>query len=87
MKTRVQKWGHSLAVRLPKSFADELSLGEGSPAEVGLEDRAIIVRPDRDRAWDLETLLAGVTDENIHAAWDAEEPGTEGDRRGRDGAR
>lgn len=79
MKTRVQKWGHSLAVRLPKSLADELEFAEGSPAEIGLEDGAIVVKPDRDRTFDLETLLAGVTDENIHPAWDAEPPADPGE--------
>ena len=72
MKTRIQKWGNSLAVRLPKSFADVLGLGEGSPAEMTLEDGAIVVKSDRDRVWDLGTLVAGVTDENIHPAWEDE---------------
>lgn len=79
MKTRIQKWGHSLAVRLPKSFADELAFGEGSPAEIGLEDGAIIVKPDRERTFDLEALLAGVTDENVHPAWEAEPPADSGE--------
>ena len=62
MKTRVQKWGNSLAVRLPKSFADGLGLSDGSPAEMTLEGGAIVVKPDRERIYDLATLLAGVTD-------------------------
>jgi antitoxin MazE len=70
MKTRIQKWGNSLATRLPKSFAEELDLGDGAPIEMTIEDGAIVIRPDRDRVWDLETLLAGVTDENIHPAWE-----------------
>jgi len=72
MKTRIQKWGNSLAVRIPKSFADGLRFADNSPAEMGLEDGAIVIRPDPDRVWDLDGLLAGVTDDNIHAAWEAE---------------
>ncbi len=83
MKTRVQKWGHSLAVRLPKSFADGLGLGEGAPADMTLEDGAIVVRPDRDLVWDIASLLDGVTDENIHPAWEAETSEEGGRRDGR----
>jgi antitoxin MazE len=73
MKTRIQKWGNSLAVRIPKSFADGLRFADNSPAEMGLEDGAIVIRPDPDRAWDLDGLLAGVTDDNLHAAaWETE---------------
>jgi len=71
MKTHVQKWGNSLATRLPKSFAEELDLAEGSPVDMTLEEGAIVLKPDRGRVWDLETLLSGVTDENIHPAWGA----------------
>jgi len=72
MTTHVQKWGNSLAVRIPKSFADDLDLGNNSPVEMSLEEGALVIKPDRDRPWDLNSLLAAVTDENIHPAWEAE---------------
>ncbi len=75
MKTRVQKWGNSLAVRIPKSFASDLGLENSSPVEIGLEKGALVITPDRDRAWDLGSLLAGVTDENIHPEWETEGAG------------
>jgi antitoxin MazE len=77
MKIRIQKWGHSLAVRIPKSFAAGLRFGDGSPAEMSLEEGAIVVRPDRDRLWVLDELLAGVNDDNLHPAWEAGEAGDE----------
>jgi len=77
MKNRIQKWGNSLATRLPRSFAEELGLGDGSAIDLTLEEGAIVIKPDRDRVWDLETLLAGVTDENIHPAWEPEAPAPE----------
>ena len=93
MKTRIQKWGHSLAVRIPKSFAEGLQFGESSPAEIDLEDGTIVIRPDRDRTWDLEGLLARVTDDNLHPSWGADaetdaagrDPGDGGEENGRDG--
>ncbi len=75
MKTRIQKWGNSLAVRIPKSFAEELGFEDSSPAEISLEDGAIVIKPDRDRTWDLDALLAGVTSENVHSAWKEEDDG------------
>jgi antitoxin MazE len=86
MKTHIQKWGNSLATRLPKSFAEELGLVDGSPINMALDDGAIVIKPDREREWNLDALLDGVTDENIHLAWEAEEaagdgPGREGDER------
>jgi antitoxin MazE len=71
MKNRVQKWGNSLAVRVPKSFAAELGWRESTPVEMSLDDGALVLKTDTERAWDLGALLAGVTDENIHPAWEA----------------
>ncbi len=72
MKTRVQKWGNSLAVRIPKSFADDLNIENSSPVTLALEDGAVVIKPDRDAAWVLDALLADVTDENLHPAWESE---------------
>lgn len=69
MKARVQKWGNSLAVRIPKSFAEGLDLENNGPVEMSLEEGAIVIKPDRERLWDLDSLLAAVTDESIHPAW------------------
>jgi len=77
MKTRVQKWGNSLAIRIPKSFAEGMGIGNNAPVEMSLEEDALVIKADRDRQWDLDTLLAEVTDENIHAEWEAEEAGVE----------
>jgi antitoxin MazE len=38
MNTRVQKWGNSLALRTPKSFAEEVGLQQEGPVEVSLAD-------------------------------------------------
>jgi antitoxin MazE len=72
MKTRVQKWGNSLAVRIPKSFADEMGIGNNAPVEMRLEEGALIVKPDLEQAWNLDALLAGVTDENLHSEGETE---------------
>jgi antitoxin MazE len=77
MKTRVQKWGNSLAVRIPKSFAHEMGVGNNAPVEMTLDGGALVVKPDREQTWDLDALLAGVTDENVHPEWEAAETAVE----------
>ncbi|HYX30713.1 MAG TPA: AbrB/MazE/SpoVT family DNA-binding domain-containing protein [Pyrinomonadaceae bacterium] len=65
MKTQVQKWGNSLAVRIPKSFAHESKISEGSTVEVSLDDGRIVVEPISEE-YDLRELLAKITKKNIH---------------------
>ncbi|MEO8347520.1 MAG: AbrB/MazE/SpoVT family DNA-binding domain-containing protein [Acidobacteriota bacterium] len=66
MKTRVQKWGNSLAVRIPKAFADGAGLEPASEVEVSLENGELRLVPVRPR-WRLDQLLSGVTKRNRHA--------------------
>lgn len=59
MQGRVQKWGNSLAVRIPSAFAQELRLEEGTEVEVRLDGDTLRIgrfvrRPS------LAQLLAGV---------------------------
>lgn len=64
MRTEVSKWGNSLAVRLPKAVAEELSLEEGTPVEIVAEDRTLVVRPLAP-VLSIESLVAGITPENL----------------------
>jgi antitoxin MazE len=70
MKTRVQKWGNSLALRIPKSFAVEAGLCADAAVELSLADGALVVRPITPQPLTLEELLRGITDENLHGEWD-----------------
>jgi antitoxin MazE len=66
MRTRVQKWGNSLALRIPKSFAVEVGLEHDAPVDVSLIDGKLIVAPVIEPALTLEHLLAQVTEHNLH---------------------
>ena len=70
MKTRVQKWGNSLAVRIPKSFAAEAGLREDAAVELSVVEGRLIVQPVAPKPPTLEELLRGVTDQNLHGEWD-----------------
>ena len=74
MRTKVQKWGNSLAVRIPKAFAQEAHLTRDSLVEIALVDGRIVIEPASTTSWTLEQLLEGVTDDNIHHEIDAGGP-------------
>ncbi len=66
MKTRVQKWGNSLALRIPKSFANEVGLQRETSVEVSLADGKLIIVPVSQPKPTLKQLLTKVTKENLH---------------------
>jgi antitoxin MazE len=66
MSTYVQRWGNSLALRIPKALALELGIGEGSAVALEVMDGTLIVRRVEEEL-SLESLLAGITDENRHS--------------------
>ena len=65
MQARVQKWGNSLAVRIPKSFAVQSNLGQDSLVEMSVENGKIVLLPVQPEV-SLAQLLESVTDENRH---------------------
>ena len=68
MLSNVAKWGNSLAVRIPRDAARQLRIGEGGQVDVAVEGGALVVRPVAARpSYDLDSLLAGITEENLHA--------------------
>lgn len=66
MRTRVQKWGNSLALRIPKSFATEVGLERETSVEVSLADGKLVITPIVRPKPTLRQLLAKVTSENLH---------------------
>jgi antitoxin MazE len=78
MRTRIQKWGNSLGLRIPKAFADDVEVEEGSTVDIRVEDGGLVVRPVHRKRYALSELLEGVTPGNLH-----EEVGT-GDAVGRE---
>ena len=70
MRTKVQRWGNSLAVRIPKTFAEEAGFKDDSPIEMRLVKGGLLLEPSTDVSPSLEELLKGVTEANIHGEVD-----------------
>ena len=66
MLTKVQKWGNSMALRIPKAFADELQMTVETAVEMSIEDGKLVIMPAGRPAYALEDLLAGITADNVH---------------------
>ena len=49
MVTRVQKWGNSLALRIPQSFAMQAKVTAGTAVDIAVEKGQLVVRPVRQR--------------------------------------
>ena len=67
MKSRIQKWGNSLALRIPKAFADEVGIADNAVVEIVLTDEKQILISLPPPTISLSDLLAGITADNIHA--------------------
>ena len=66
MHVQVKKWGNSLAIRIPKSFAKETKINNGSVVDLSLSDGKLIATPLAKEKYSLTQLLNEITDENIH---------------------
>ena len=70
MRVRVQKWGNSLALRIPKRFAEDVGVGEGSVVEVSVSKGRLVVAPVTPGRARLDDLLRRVTKRNLHGETD-----------------
>ena len=70
MHVRVQKWGNSLAVRLPKPLAEDAEVKEGTVLNLAVSEGRVVATPVQKRKWSLKQLLARVSKKNLHAEVD-----------------
>ena len=65
MEVRVQKWGNSLAVRLPKPVALDARLKEGTVVDVRVIEGKLVAEPVAPK-YALADLLRAVKKSNLH---------------------
>jgi antitoxin MazE len=66
MTTVVAKWGNSLAIRIPKSIAEQVQLTEGVAINLTLEGNSIVITPQKRKKYTLDELLEGMTPDKFH---------------------
>lgn len=75
MKTVVQQWGNSLAVRIPRHLAKEFRVGRGTPIEVKLANGKLVFEPViKRRSYSLASLVRKIKPANRHAEADPGKP-------------
>ena len=66
MNTKIQKWGNSLALRIPMALANDTCLENGSVVNLTVRQGKVIIEPVRKAKYRLDVLLKGVSKKNIH---------------------
>ena len=74
MQTKVQKWGNSLALRIPKSFALNMDIKQNELVDLSIGDGKLIITPITEKEYSLKELLAGVSEDNLHGEFDTGTP-------------
>ena len=74
MITRIQKWGNSLGVRIPKGIATDVRVAEGESVELSVEAGRLVIAPVKRQKYELDKLLEQVSSENLPGEIDFGKP-------------
>ena len=74
MQAKIKKWGNSLALRIPKSFALIANIKQDELVDISIDKEKIILTPIRQKEYSLDELLASVTEDNLHGEFDTGVP-------------
>lgn len=73
MKTKIKKWGNSLALRIPKPYAEEMALREDDEINIEVRDGRLVIEPVASK-YSLKDLLARVNETNLHGEYESGPP-------------
>ena len=74
MRIQIQKWGNSLALRIPRTYAQEAKVHKGSSVDMALKDGKFVLTPLSKPVYTLNKLLSGINKKNIHQEHDFGQP-------------
>jgi len=74
MRTKIQKWGNSLGLRIPRSFAVDAGVQAGSEVELSIRRGELVVKPARRKRYLLKDLLRRISSKNVHLEEDLGSP-------------
>jgi len=63
---KILKWGNSLGLRIPKAFAKEAGVDEGSDVDISLDGDQIVIRRASTLRYRAEDLVSEIREDNIH---------------------
>lgn len=74
MHSKVQKWGNSLAVRIPMPYALEIGLARNTDIEITVQDGSLLLTPVIDKKESLTSIMEKINEQNIHREVDYGKP-------------
>ena len=74
MRITVKKWGNSASVRIPAAIMEAAHLSLDESVDVREEDGRVIIEPIRARTYNLQSLVDGISKENLHDETDFGQP-------------
>ena len=74
MLTKIQRWGNSLGLRIPRVFADQVGVEAGAEVDISVEDGELIIRPASKPKYKLDDLLKGATARTLHKEVETGDP-------------
>ena len=74
MQTKVQRWGNSLGLRIPRAFAAEAGVEAGAAVELSLRDGDLIVSRARRPKYRVDELIRKVNAKNLHSEVNTGDP-------------
>jgi antitoxin MazE len=66
MRVVVKKWGNSASVRIPASIMEAANVSLDETVDIREENGRIVIEPIRAAQFDLEQLVAEITEGNRH---------------------
>jgi antitoxin MazE len=76
MSCKLQKWGNSLGVRIPKSIIEKTNLTENDELIIEQQDGKIVIFPAKKKL-SLSEMMDKVTTSNLHSEDDFKQEGNE----------
>jgi antitoxin MazE len=70
MHATIQKWGNSLALKIPKELGQQAGFKRGDSVSLAVEKGCLIIRPARQHKYTLKELVSKVTPQNRHPETD-----------------
>lgn len=74
MQTRIQRWGNSLGLRIPRGLAEDAGVGAGAEVDLSIRNGELVVKPARRVKYRLEDLIRKITAKNLHGEIDTGAP-------------
>lgn len=74
MRIQIQKWGNSLALRIPKAFAEDTGVEEGTAVDLSISKGKLVAIPAKRKKLSLRQLLSRVNRLNLHGEVDSGPP-------------